>query len=89
MVKRTSQLSADNPNPKLYDELVEWRNNLSRESGVPAYVIMHNKSLLAVSRELPADEADLLTIPNIGPVTAKRFGEDLLAIVARYKDSLE
>ncbi len=89
MVKRKSQLSADNPNPKLYDELVEWRNNLSRESGVPAYVIMHNKSLLAVSRELPADEADLLTIPNIGPVTAKRFGEDLLAIVARYKASLE
>lgn len=89
LVKRKSQLSADNPNPKLYDELVEWRNNLSRESGVPAYVIMHNKSLLAVSRELPSDEADLLTIPNIGPVTAKRFGEDLLAIVARYKAAQE
>jgi DNA helicase-2/ATP-dependent DNA helicase PcrA len=68
----------------LLGALLEWRRNLARASGVPAYVIFHDSTLEAVARDRPRSRGDLLTIPGIGPVKVERHGEALLELVGRH-----
>jgi DNA helicase II / ATP-dependent DNA helicase PcrA len=70
--------------PVLFAALVEWRRNLARVSGVPAYVIFHDATLKAVAAARPASADALLGIAGIGPVKAQRYGEALLELLARH-----
>ena len=69
---------------ELLGALLEWRRNLARASGVPAYVIFHDTTLEAVARDRPRSRGDLLTIPGIGPVKLQRHGQALLEMVGRH-----
>ncbi len=75
---------ADAASSELFDALLEWRRNLARASGVPAYVIFHDSTLHAVARDRPRSRGDLLTIPGIGPVKVERHGAALLEMVGRH-----
>jgi DNA helicase II / ATP-dependent DNA helicase PcrA len=75
---------ADVESSELLGALLEWRRNLARASGVPAYVIFHDATLEAVARDRPRSRGDLLTIPGIGPVKVERHGEALLDLVGRH-----
>jgi superfamily II DNA helicase RecQ len=63
--------------------LVEWRRTLARASGVPAQVIFHDTTLAAVAEAKPTDRASLMTLPGLGPIKVERYGDELLALVAR------
>jgi DNA helicase-2/ATP-dependent DNA helicase PcrA len=76
--------AADAKSSELLGALLEWRRNLARASGVPAYVIFHDSTLEAVARDRPRSRGDLLTIPGIGPVKVERHGEALLELVGRH-----
>jgi DNA helicase II / ATP-dependent DNA helicase PcrA len=76
--------AADVERSELMGALLEWRRNLARASGVPAYVIFHDSTLEAVARDRPRSRGDLLTIPGIGPVKVERHGEALLDLVGRH-----
>ncbi|MDE7347272.1 MAG: AAA family ATPase [Muribaculaceae bacterium] len=73
--------NADIENPDLYHRLVRWRSMKSEEEGVHAYMVLGNKSLVALSNECPRTEEDLLTIPGIGRMKAAAYGSELLDIV--------
>jgi superfamily II DNA helicase RecQ len=47
---------------------------------VPAYVVLHDRSLLAVARMRPATAHELLTINGMGPAKVEKFGEALLKL---------
>ena len=70
---------------ELLGALLEWRRNLARASGVPAYVIFHDTTLEAVARDRPRSRGDLLTIPGIGPVKLQRHGQALLELVGQHR----
>jgi DNA helicase II / ATP-dependent DNA helicase PcrA len=72
------------PLSELLTALLEWRRNIARASGVPAYVIFNNKTLEAVAANRPRSRADLLAIPGIGPVKLARHGQALLDLVGRH-----
>jgi DNA helicase II / ATP-dependent DNA helicase PcrA len=72
------------PLSELLAALIEWRRNLARASGVPAYVIFPNTVLEAVAAKRPRTRSDLLAIPGIGPVKLARHGEALLDLVGRH-----
>jgi DNA helicase-2/ATP-dependent DNA helicase PcrA len=74
----------DPKSSELLGALLEWRRNLARASGVPAYVIFHDSTLEAVARDRPRSRGDLLTIPGIGPVKVERHGQALLELVGRH-----
>jgi DNA helicase II / ATP-dependent DNA helicase PcrA len=75
---------ASAPRSQLLNELLEWRRNLARVSGVPAYVIFPNTTLEAVAANRPRSRNDLLAIPGIGPVKLERHGQALLDLVGKH-----
>ena len=69
--------------PRVLAELVAWRKTLARASGVPAQVIFHDATLAAVAEAKPTDRAALMALPGLGPLKVERYGDELLALVAR------
>jgi DNA helicase II / ATP-dependent DNA helicase PcrA len=69
--------------PRVLAELVAWRKTLARASGVPAQVIFHDATLAAVAEARPTDRAALMAVPGLGPLKVERYGDELLALVAR------
>ena len=69
--------------PRLLAELVAWRKTLARASGVPAQVIFHDATLAAVAEARPTDRTALMAVPGLGPLKVERYGDELLALMAR------
>jgi superfamily II DNA helicase RecQ len=70
----------------LYDALVEWRRNLARASGTPAYVVFHDATLAAIAAARPRSPRALLTVAGVGPVKVERYGDAVLALVGEHAD---
>ena len=66
----------------LFETLRAWRAEKAREQGVPAYVILHDKTLGELAMQRPQSLAALMQIPGIGLAKAERYGEALLALLA-------
>jgi ATP-dependent DNA helicase RecQ len=64
---------------ELWDALRALRARLAREHGVPAYVIFHDATLLAMLRERPQSLSALGAISGVGERKLERYGEDFLA----------
>jgi len=73
------QAAAGSP---VFEALRAWRAALAKEQGVPAYVILHDKTLHELAVRRPASLDDLLGIPGIGQAKADRYGEAILRLVA-------
>ena len=50
----------------LTQRLTDWRRRLSRASGVPAHVLMHDSTVTAIALRKPASEAELLRCARHG-----------------------
>ena len=66
----------------LFDALRTWRADRARDQGVPAYVILHDRSLIELATRRPASAAELLGVAGIGQAKADRYGDDLLRLLA-------
>lgn len=62
----------------LFDALREWRARTARSQGVPAYVILHDKTLRLLASERPSKYEELGRIPGLGNAKITRYGEELL-----------
>jgi len=75
-------ISEADADPALVEQLREWRGKVAHEKRLPAYTVLHNRTIVAVAAAKPGDRDQLLRIPGIGPTTVKRYGAALLRIVA-------
>ena len=73
--------STENDSP-LFAVLRNWRAETAREQGVPAYVILHDRTLRELAALRPHSQAALLEVPGIGLAKAERYGEALLELLA-------
>ena len=62
----------------LWEALRELRGRLAKEQGVPAYVIFHDATLLAMLRERPQSLSALGGISGVGERKLERYGEAFL-----------
>jgi ATP-dependent DNA helicase RecQ len=69
--------------PQLLDRLKRWRLEVSRNEGVPAYVVFHDRTLGEIAAQAPRDLQQLGTIPGVGPAKLVRYGEQVLALIGR------
>lgn len=68
-------------NLDLYEKLKEWRRNVAIAMGVPAFLIMHDKTLIELSQKVPMCKDDLYDISGIGPEKVMKYGDDLLNVL--------
>jgi superfamily II DNA helicase RecQ len=66
----------------LFDTLCRWRRDRAINDGVASYVLLTNKQVAALAIARPSTLADLTKIKGIGESKAKKYGEDLLALIA-------
>ncbi|MGO9340763.1 MAG: RecQ family ATP-dependent DNA helicase [Terracidiphilus sp.] len=60
----------------------EWRAAEAKRLKVPAYVVLHDRTLMAVAAMRPRNPRELLNIDGIGPAKVERFGEQILRLCA-------
>jgi ATP-dependent DNA helicase RecQ len=65
----------------LFERLREARRELARAQDVPAYVVLHDATLVEIARRRPTSEAELLEVPGVGRTKLERYGATFLATV--------
>ena len=62
--------------------LKEWRAAEAKRLGVPAYVVLHDRTLTELSSVRPGSAIELLGIDGIGPAKVERVGAEILGLCA-------
>lgn len=63
------------------DSLRAWRRDEARTRAVPAYVVLHDKTIDAIAAQRPRSEAELAEIPGIGPAKLAAYGDAILKVL--------
>ncbi len=69
---------------RLQAMLTAWRRQKAEELGVSAFVVLWQRTLLAIVNALPTNEEELLNVPGMGKVSVGRYGKEILQIVDDY-----
>jgi ATP-dependent DNA helicase RecQ len=67
---------------RLWERLRAWRAETAKAHGVPAYVILHDATLLEIVRGRPRTAGELRGIPGIGERKLENYGPVLLELMA-------
>ena len=82
--KLTALKEPTSVNEELRERLHEWRMERFKKDNIPAYMIMHQSTLLAIASHIPHTKKELLSIKGFGETSFKKYGEEILAITAEY-----
>ncbi len=63
--------------------LRDWRRERSQADGVPAYVVFPDATLRALAASKPGTRHELTAVKGLGPARIERYGDDILALLAR------
>jgi ATP-dependent DNA helicase RecQ len=69
----------------LIEYLREWRRNVARRQGVPAFMILHDSSLEDLVRKNPSNLRELLAVEGIGERKAEIYGAEIFAALEKYR----
>ena len=79
--RKTESAVAASGTPR-FEALRRWRADKARQQGVPAYVIVHDRTLAELAEQRPQSRTELLEVTGIGQAKAERYGEELLELLA-------
>ena len=65
----------------LFETLRRWRSETAREQGVPAYIILVDRTLRELAEVRPTSHGMLSTISGMGSAKIEHYGEELLALI--------
>ncbi len=65
----------------LMERIRVWRWQKSKDTGLPPYIILQQKSLIAIATAMPHTLDELKRLPGIGPKTIENYGPEILEIV--------
>jgi len=68
----------------LFASLKEMRLKLARASNLPPFVIFHDRTLRAISQELPQTTSELLAIRGCGDYKVSTYGNQTIEVVRVY-----
>ena len=76
---------SDIEHPELFRHLKDWRSRMAKEQGLAHFQILHQRALIQIVVNLPDNRTDLKKIKGVGKKTLEKYGEDILALVAGYR----
>jgi hypothetical protein len=65
----------------LYESLRSWRARIAAETGLPAYLVFHDRHLQVIAGRKPRTLRELAGCPGVGPTKLERYGDDVLDLV--------
>jgi len=68
-------------NQNLLQKLKKWRKETSQRDGVDAYMILHNKTIEAITETLPQNEEEFKAINGLGDKKFEKYGTEILSLV--------
>jgi ATP-dependent DNA helicase RecQ len=69
------------PSEPIVQALRAWRLDQARRNAIAPFVIMHDRTLLAIASARPQSADELREIPGMGPAKLASYGEAILNIV--------
>jgi len=92
LTKKIAPPKSEKPAPKtidkaLFEKLKELRLTIATEQKVPAFIILHDSSLVDMCVKQPKTIDDFMKVSGIGKVKAERFGERFIKVIAGYARS--
>ena len=79
---------ADVRNPELFKMLDEWRKQMAEEQNIGTASVISTQGLISIANEVPTTIAELRTLPRVGTIKVRRYGNLILQIVSAYKKSM-
>ncbi len=70
----------------LIAHMKKWRRELARKKSIPAFMILHDTSLLDLCRQEPGDLSELLHVSGIGEKKAELYGVEILKALAGFRN---
>lgn len=68
----------------LFERLRTWRRETARQAQLPAYIVFPDATLKDIARRKPSDRDGLRSISGVGPLKMRRYGDEVLAILAEH-----
>ena len=79
--ERRIKLGEESYDQSLFEILRGWRAQTAKEKGIPAYMVLSDKTLQAISRSTPKNLRELSNIPGIGENKLNQYGDQILALL--------
>jgi DNA helicase-2/ATP-dependent DNA helicase PcrA len=83
--ERGSNRASKKPASPMSLALRTWRGERARSAGVPAYVILHDRTLEEIARRKPRTKRELAGVSGIGPLRLDGYGDEILAVVEQHR----
>ena len=64
--------------------LKQWRRDKAHEINQPEYIVCHNATIEALSRQMPRTLAELGEVKGFGDQKVAKYGEDVIAILNAF-----
>jgi ATP-dependent DNA helicase RecQ len=77
---RRIQLGEESYNQDFFEVLRRWRADVARQKGIPAYMILGDKTLQEISRKMPRTLRELESVHGIGENKLALYGEQILGL---------
>jgi predicted transcriptional regulator/GTPase SAR1 family protein len=82
--KKIGQVPKNTKHPKLYAQLLQWREQEAGANDVKDYEVLPVRSLDELVQTLPTNSKNLKKIKGIGDVKVRLYGEMLINIIQNY-----
>ncbi|HKM93970.1 MAG TPA: DNA helicase RecQ [Prolixibacteraceae bacterium] len=81
--------SGSSGDPQLFKMLKDLRKKVSKQKGVPPFVVFQDPSLSDMSIQYPITMLELQNIQGVGQGKAMRYGKEFIELIKRYVDENE
>jgi superfamily II DNA helicase RecQ len=71
-------------NEHLKEKLQEWRSKRFKADNLPAFMIMHQSTLMQIATYIPTTKRELLSIKGFGEASFQKYGEQILEICREF-----
>ena len=74
---------------KIQEDLFKWRKNRAEQDGYEkqVYIVLQNKTINEICKIKPTNRKELKKVKGIGKINIKKYGDEILEIVSKYKDT--
>ncbi len=81
--KKVKKVSTGAFDLSIFERLRGLRLEISKENGIPPYVVFSDKTLKEMAEKLPLSKAAMLDVSGVGEVKFERYGEAFLELIKR------